>query len=251
MMTNGDSGSLATTAGPLYWLVQSAEEALPQSRDAPPDGLLNAVEISLWRALRTDKRRRDWLIGRLAAKQLVAGRLREQAGQSPPLDRIAVLPHPDGWPIVTISAQGAPPAVTLSISHSHDWAFCAIQEEDRPLGADIELVEMRSAGFVEDYFTPREMRFLAVAPSEQQAILINAIWSGKEAALKAIRRGLAEDTRIVSCLPHPIGDGSKSWLPMRILWNEERLNRPTPMLIGWWRPYGDFVLTLAAAVEGS
>ena len=74
---------------------------------------------------------------------------------------------------------------------------------------------------------------------------VNAIWSGKEAALKAIRRGLAEDTRLVSCLPHPALDESARWWLLRFVWHEERADRNLPRLTGRWRRHGDFVLTLA------
>ena len=72
--------------------------------------------------------------------------------------------------------------------------------------------------------------------------LANAIWSGKEAALKAIRRGLAEDTRLVTCLPavEEEGDG---WQPLNYRW--EAAERALPPLAGRWREADGFVTTLA------
>lgn len=198
-----------------------------------------------WKALKTDKRRHDWQLGRRAAKQLIANFAGENSGRPLSLDQITILPHADGWPIVTLPPETNVPAITLSISHSQDAAFCAVVESaECPLGADIEVNEARSAGFAEEYFTQMETRFLAAAPPEQRGTLTNAIWSGKEAALKAIRRGLAEDTRIVSCLPHPAMTGAPEWLPMRIVWNDERVERPMPLLSGRWRFMDQFVMTL-------
>jgi 4'-phosphopantetheinyl transferase len=143
-------------------------------------------------------------------------------------------------------------AVILSISHSQGRAFCAaIEGNDRLLGADIEYSEPRSPGFVEEYFTTLEREFLAAAPPEQLIALINAIWSGKEAALKAIRRGLAENTRIVSCLPHPHMAATTDWLPMRVEWDANRIKHPLPSLTGRWRLNDEFVMTLALAAEAS
>ena len=204
---------------------------------------LTTDELAHWRGLRTAKRRNDWLLGRHAAKRLIMGVV-EQETERPLLpNQIAVLPHADGWPIVTVPDG---PPLALSISHSQNRAFCAVMVGDgRALGADVEAIAERSPAFIEDYFTPLERQFLAAARPEQRVALVNAIWSGKEAALKAIRRGLAEDTRLLSCLPHPVLNESDDWWLMRIVWNDARGDRPLPRLTGWWRRHGDFVLTLA------
>ena len=97
-----------------------------------------------------------------------------------------------------------------------DRAFCALTfGEGRPLGCDLEVIEPRSPGFVADYFTADERALMAAAPDEQHPTLANAIWSGKEAALKAIRRGLAEDTRLVTCLPE-MAEDYDGWRPLRL-----------------------------------
>ncbi|MCA9868145.1 MAG: 4'-phosphopantetheinyl transferase superfamily protein [Anaerolineales bacterium] len=239
------SGTLATHDGLLHWLVRCDLSSASIAPDSSPD-YLSTEEIKLWKSLRTDKRRRDWLLGRSTAKQLIADMLRERIDRKLPLDEITIRPHADGWPMVELPPLDGLMPVTLSISHSHDWAFCAaVAGENRPLGADIEFNERRSAAFAEEYFTPPEIQLLSAAPAEQRDTLTNAIWSGKESALKAVRRGLAEDTRLVSCLPHPLKHEPSIWLPMRIIWNG---NSPTrPELTGLWRPHSEFVLTLAVA----
>ena len=184
---------------------------------------LTTDELAHWRGLRTAKRRNDWLLGRHAAKRLIMGVV-EQETERPLLpNQIAVLPHADGWPIVTVPDG---PPLALSISHSQNRAFCAVMVGDgRALGADVEAIAERSPAFIEDYFTPLERQFLAAARPEQRVALVNAIWSGKEAALKAIRRGLAEDTRLVSCLPHPALD-----LSLIHIWSRgASLLRPPPL----------------------
>jgi 4'-phosphopantetheinyl transferase len=239
-------GILPTIVGPLYWLALSEDAISPSANDAPPRWL-SASETAIWQSLRTDKRRRDWLLGRRAAKQLLAKLIQESNGRRLPAEQVTILPHANGWPVVALPSLDDPPAITLSISHSRGWAFCAaVEGENQLLGADIEFVEPRAPGFVEEYFTSTEIEFLAAAPPEQFTTLTNAIWSGKEAALKAIRRGLAEDTRIVTCLPHPRMTATTDWLPLRIAWNPER---PLPGLTGYWRLNDSFVLTLALTAE--
>ncbi len=244
------SGVITVPQGTLRWLALRARQDNPLAPEVPPD-FLHPSEIEHWETLKVDKRRREWTFGRRAAKELIAEQIREMTGQRLDLTQIAIIPHADGWPIVMLPDQTGVPAVTLSISHSREMAFCATTEgANRPLGADIEAIEPRAAAFAEEYFTPLENRFLAAVPVEQATTLINAVWSGKEAALKAIRRGLAEDTRLVSCLPHPIMDGEAGWLPMRIKWAAERATRPMPPLRGYWRVESEYVMTLAFAETG-
>ena len=85
---------------------------------------------------------------------------------------------------------------------------------------------------------------MATAPEAQQPTLANAIWSGKEAALKAIRRGLAEDTRLVTCLPAE-QEETDGWRPLYYRW--EAVERGLPALTGRWREGDGFVMTLAVA----
>ena len=222
---------------PVYWL---CEERL----DVDDPSLLSRDEAAHLATLRTPKRRHDWLLGRRVAKRLIRGALTARMGDAPPLSEIIVLPHPDGWPRVSLPALGpdAPP-LTLSISHSRDRAFCAlVWGDDQPLGADIEAIEPRSPGFVADYFTATERALVAATPDDQQPTLANAIWSGKEAALKAIRRGLAEDTRLVTCLPS-MAEEQDGWRRLGYTW--EAIERGLPSLTGCWRETDGFVMTLA------
>ncbi len=239
------SGFIATSNGPLHWLFLS-ETAVPSLTDNDRPAWLSDEEAAVARALRAEKRRADWLLGRRAAKQLVAELVRARDGQELPLAYIVILPHADGWPIVTFPQHRRLSPVSLSVSHSHGSAFCAAFETERAIpGADVERIEPRLPGFAADYFTPPEQSLLTLAPAEQRVTLTNAIWSGKEAALKAIRRGLAEDTRLVTCLPHPTVAGHQPWLPMPIRWTDEQDGPQRPALDGRWRVLDQFVVTLA------
>ena len=236
------SGSLDTASGTLFWLCEQNGVSLASAEGE----LLSAEERAAYSVLRSDKRRHDWLLGRATAKRLIAGVLAAHFGRDLPPAGIVILRHADGWPVVSLPSFGpAAPPLTLTISHARDRAFCALMfGAHRPLGCDLEAIEPRSPGFVEDYFTTAERDFMAGVPENQRPLFANAIWSSKEAALKAIRRGLAEDTRLVTCLPQP-DQGPDGWRALRYRW--ERPERGLPTLGGWWRTDGGFVLTLAAA----
>ena len=238
MSAESQHGLVRVAHTSIRWLCEEIEEDDDTS-------ILSPDEAARYALLRAPKRRHDWLLGRRVAKRLIHATLAAYLGSAPPLHEIAVLAHADGWPQVSLPTlgPGAPP-LTLSISHSHNSAFCALLSgEDRPLGCDLEAIEPRSPGFVADYFTADERALMAAAPEAEHPTLANAIWSGKEAALKAIRRGLAEDTRLVTCLPavEEEGDG---WRPLYYRW--EAAGRPLPALAGRWREVDGFVMTLAA-----
>jgi 4'-phosphopantetheinyl transferase len=188
-------------------------------------------------ALKTDKRRGDWLLGRWTAKRLAQACL----GDRRPLAEYVVDNDPDGAPRLLDFPQ-----IDLSISHSHGLAFCALSEGGK-LGADIERIEARSSGFVGDYFTDDEIGYVRAAAPDVQDTLVTVIWSAKEAALKALRLGLRADTRAVGCRPQPAtATPAADWLPIEIRIDSDRLGVDAARMMGWWRMHNEFVLTLAA-----
>jgi phosphopantetheinyl transferase len=132
----------------------------------------------------------------------------------------------------------------ISISHSHNTAFCAtLPAHSTPcgLGADIEHVDAREWRFVEDYFTADEIDRVRRVPGSQRDTFITAIWSAKESALKALHLGLTIDTRRVNCAIDPRRCDTADWLTFEITCSRTFTER----LQGWWRMRNDYVLTLA------
>ncbi len=228
----------------IYCLLQSSSAHLDLSTGQVPLELLTPAEQKYFEQLKAEKRRHDWLLGRWTGKRLMQAVI----GKGIPLNAIEILPAEDGAPMVRVQAsQGRGPWM-LSISHSHDCGFCGGVEGDVPLGVDIERVEARTEGFARDYFVGEELALVETTPREGRDGIVTAIWSAKEAALKAIRVGLLLDTSAVTCLPQ--GNGL-DWSPLTITWNALKLKRAAPALTGWWRRQGDFVLTLAIGQNGS
>ncbi|MCA9924897.1 MAG: 4'-phosphopantetheinyl transferase superfamily protein [Anaerolineales bacterium] len=223
----------------IHWLVQTAE-SLPTRRD-----FLCVMEMEKLPALKIEKRQRDWLLGRWTAKQLIQAVLRDQGRHEAP-DALCIGNRAGGEPFFQF-AQGETAdnyPLTLSISHSANHAFCAVVERPFwPLGADIERIETRHPGFVQDYFTNEEQALVAQAPPPMQDTLITAVWSAKEAALKALHVGLRADTRAVSCLIGLERKRPLNWTSFTITLDSTRLAH-TPTLTGWWRIDNNFVLTI-------
>jgi 4'-phosphopantetheinyl transferase len=180
---------------------------------------------------RIPKRGADWRMGRYAAKRLVAACF---PGVSHPSD-IVIRAAEDGAPEVFV--DGAPPPLTLSISHRDGLAFCAVLPGGVPLGCDMEKIETRSAPFIEDYLTAREQQSVGAAAATDRALLANLIWSSKESALKALREGLRLDTRSVEVTLGSVGAGG--WSPLQV-------HAAQAAFWGWWRRSDEHVFSVVA-----
>lgn len=221
----------------IRWLVQSTD-ACPGLREAlAPVDLLSPEEALQFSTLKTTKRAHDWLLGRWTARRLLHWLYPDRA------EDWSVLTSIGGAPVITLPNGRPESAINLSISHSKEYALCALVESNEwMIGADLEYVEPRSGDFVVDYFTSTEIARIIRAPLASRPILINAMWSAKEAALKALRVGLTVDTRSVSCLITAPSVPPQTWLPFELQWHAG----PALRLTGWWRTMNDFVLTLVA-----
>jgi 4'-phosphopantetheinyl transferase len=226
----------------IHWLVQASAD-LPLSHD-----WLTPPEQTRCAALKTEKRRREWLLGRWTAKRLMQAVLAQTERVSVPLNEFQVDSSPDGAPVAGRLQDAWARRFALSLSHSGGSAFCAlVSGQAHAVGADLERIEPRSGAFVADYSTDAEIAQLDCAPAGLHDTLITALWSAKEAALKAVRLGLTVDVRAVECRLAPASVALSSWAPVDLRWDGRRVPRALPALHGWWRIAGGFVLTLAAS----
>jgi 4'-phosphopantetheinyl transferase len=136
-----------------------------------PAGALSEREKAVYGAFRIEKRRTEWLAGRLAAKALLSENGENQAELEIGMDRL-------GRP----SCAGR----LISISHSNGWALAAAKPGAVFLGADLEKIEERHPAWYSDYFHPSELP--RPDPSEG-----TRLWALKEALMKALGLGLMAD----------------------------------------------------------
>ena len=229
----------------IHWLLQTRAAHPDLARGVPPVSLLSAAETAVFNALKTEKRRRDWLLGRWTAKQLIQTVVKQEKDVAIALEDFSILAGADGAPIINSQWPIVNGQWSISISHARETAFCALVEQPSwPIGADIEWIEPRSERFVTDYFTKVEQALVAETGSERRDLLVTAVWSAKEAALKAIHQGLKVDTRCVTCLPN-LAMTDDDWMPFVMQWDPRRIQNP-PTLHGWWRQHNNFVLTITA-----
>ena len=141
-------------------------------------------ERDAFERLRVDKRRRDWLAGRLAAKRAVQLRL------GLPQRRIEILRTPEGpqrgRPVARIDGERAI-AGSISISHSGGLAVACHATTD--VGIDIEVCEPRDESFISTAFTADEARALLDLGEAERPDAVTLAWCRKEALAKSLGRG--------------------------------------------------------------
>lgn len=193
----------------IEWILGGVSES-SSSEDLRAEDILGPQELARWKAMRFEKRRADFLLGRYTAKRLLTstGMPWEKAD----LSSLEILNEPEGAPYL-----GDPENQnSLSISHRAGTAaaaFCALDGAE--VGIDLELIEPREWSFVEDFFSADEMAYVKDAPETVQPLLVTLVWSAKEAVLKAWRKGLRVDTRTIGIQPlsdEDIGSLAKEWV---------------------------------------
>lgn len=100
----------------------------------------------------------------------------------------------------------AHPVQQFSLSHSGDWAVCALA--DAPVGIDVERVRsVRADALARRYFTPQEAALLAAMPEAEREIAFFRLWTAKESVLKAQGTGLSGGLTV------PVGYGDSLTAP--------------------------------------
>ena len=213
-------------AGPVSaWWLACPEGALP-----PGTHWLTEAELAYADSKRFTKRRSEFLLARHTAKTAVAQVLGIDA-----LHRVQIRHEPSGAPFVWVDDGPAP--LRLSMTDRAGWAVCLVSDATGRIGCDLELVEPRSDGFVDDWLTPAEQDHVRAAPDEDaRRLAANLIWSAKESALKVLTTGLRRDTRSVEI---SVGHAESAWQPLTATAADG------PAMPGWWRRFGGWVLTLA------
>lgn len=134
-------------------------------------------ELHVWR-LRYDPRQ-----GRTPLRALLAGYLGLAA------EAVTLVEGAHGRPQL---APGHAGALDFNWSHSGECALIALGRQVMP-GVDVERYRARPRALeiARRYFCADEVDWLASRPAEQQDRAFLALWTAKEAVLKALGRGLA------------------------------------------------------------
>jgi phosphopantetheinyl transferase len=157
--------------------------------------MLSPGERAAWNRMEAlPKRRSEWLLGRIVAKEAVLELLRECAGLSLAPEAIEIIADERGRPVVhgTWTGQlGAPPVVT--ISHTSGVAVAmAVLDSALSIGIDIELCRERRRRFEMAAFTAGERQLVAGLSDRERDEWHLRLWCAKEATGKALGCGLID-----------------------------------------------------------
>jgi 4'-phosphopantetheinyl transferase len=220
----------------VFWLEQVAGD-VPLN-----DNWLSTSERGTLAGMKVPKRRADWRLGRWTAKQAASLQL---APDHNSLAAIEVLPAASGAPEVFLHHQPAP--VSISLSHSNGVAACAVAPAGSFVGCDLEVIEPRSDAFLADYFTAAEQQIIAGSSDALRDLVVTALWSAKESALKAMREGLRLDTRAVSVWLENATLENREDARSLAEWRELRVTHENKTVFaGWWRSADCLVRTLVS-----
>jgi phosphopantetheinyl transferase len=162
-------------------------------------------ELETWKMFRLPKRRREWLMGRMVAKEAVRARLTRS-------DLAPRLPARHSWPshreiVVRADERGRPfvprfpgsagsggkvkeAVIVLSIAHTEGVAVAAVSTRAAGIGIDVERLDRRGGDYERAAFTDDERRRLDTGPPDRRAERALRLFCAKEAAAKATGLGL-------------------------------------------------------------
>ena len=179
------------------------------------------------------QRRVAWRLGRWTVKAALGARL----GVSPAV--VQVLAAADGAPEAWLDGVRLP--VSVSLSHRGERALAVVADAPQVAGCDLEAIEPRSVAFVREWLAPAEQQLIAAVGEPRRALLVNLIWTAKEAAAKVRREGLRLDVRRAVVTPVGTDASDASWRPVRVDWDDGAKHT-----IGWWRAEPGWVMAVAA-----
>jgi 4'-phosphopantetheinyl transferase len=202
---------------------------------------LSEDEFLQFQGFRFQKRRDDWLLGRWTVKRLIQSINFEVKDLSS--NRISIKNEASGAPYALI--DGDRMKNSLSLSHRENLGVSAIcKNPDVLIGIDLEEIESKSHGFIEDYFTSHESNMIFALPAKEQSLISSLFWSGREAIMKAMQTGLRIDTREIEFLC-PALNLNDEWQPMVI--TQAPVDMKSIQL--FWKKLDNFVITLAVITK--
>jgi phosphopantetheinyl transferase len=156
-----------------------------------PESILSANEHRQWLAMRAvEKRRREWLLGRYAAKEAVQRlldvRLTPQS--------IEIVPDSNGRP--QVRGTGATTAAAVSIAHSHGVAAALAALGPAAVGIDLENLGHPRETYESVAFSADERAWIDGLPEDLRDEWALRWWCSKEAVGKAMGRGLRDGPRV-------------------------------------------------------
>jgi malonyl CoA-acyl carrier protein transacylase len=156
--------------------------------------LLSGGEKEIFDGFDKEKRRSEWLAGRMVLKRLVRELWFGMSGTILPYGDIIVYNDAAGTPHLDVVGAPELNRASISISHRDEIAVAScILDQGLRAGIDVEKIVEHHSSFMNTYFSAAEQKMIDSA--EDSSWFINASWAVKEACLKALGIGATVDFR--------------------------------------------------------
>jgi len=148
---------------------------------------LTESEFARYQQLISPSRRRDWLTGRWAVKELIQHYLRESKALAFNRSQIEIDSGPEREPLLKIDSEKHS-ELSISISHAQEHAFVGLCEikTDGYIGVDIEPIRVLNPKLYRKVLSESEREQVQSLFKDPDEGLIK-IWSIKEAVYKCIK----------------------------------------------------------------
>jgi phosphopantetheinyl transferase len=237
------AGVCCMKAAPPYDIVQ------PVVRSALARVSLGPAEWQeFYRLKAVEKRRTEWLFGRIAAKDCVRSLLQHRYGQQLFPADMEIVADQHGQPTIRLRSSHTVEMPHVSISHTQGLV-AALAAFGHRVGIDLERIEPRDRKFEEIAFDPQELVLLDDFGTDRDEG-ITRFWCAKEAVGKALGRGLAEGraTAIVRRFDRATGIAHLALGPLLAAEYPELASLE---LVAWTRRENDLVVATTLAEEDS
>jgi len=177
-------------------LCLASQQTIAESAQRP-EAFLHPEELAYLRSLTAEKRKREFTLGRHAAKQALA-RL-DGALLGP---QVHIRPGVFGQPVVTPS--GALP-LSVCITHSGSFAAAVAFPGGHPIGIDLEQIDPAQIEALKSQISEEELpqSLGEISQAERYA----RVWTVKEALSKILRCGLTTPFSVLALAGDPVLDG--------------------------------------------
>jgi phosphopantetheinyl transferase (holo-ACP synthase) len=169
------------------------------------EGILTVSERAVLDTLSVERRRRDWLAGRVAAKRALRAACRRLGETVPAYAAIEIRNDARGAPRFAIAGRSdLDERLDISIAHSNGTAVAAVVDRlaSGTVGVDVEVTKPLSIDLLKRVLRPEEIARLDAHSNAAPSPL--EMWTAKEAAMKAARH-----------LCHALRDVELSWTQPR------------------------------------
>lgn len=162
---------------------------------AHPPEFLTGYELEKFTELAVEKRRIEFLFGRIAVKLLLLKVLKV----ADEFVNYEIINDEAGRPVGYLRFNDQEKIRLnhcISISHRGGSACAAVSIDSSSIGIDVELMELLDSAMYDDYFTEEEI-LTTSGLSVSTPFTLSLLWSIKESILKAAGKGLMVSARMV------------------------------------------------------